>query len=219
MIKEAVKSGELAHLVKGVRDKMAEGKGKEVNIVDFDGKVPHKRQRLEACELQCVCFSPTEKDPLSNPLVVVAIVGTLQTNRAYIDTVAAIEIMLEKFFNPKGGVKFLLVAIDYFTKWPEVKPLAKITGKQVIDFVWENIICRYGLPGVLVTDNGKQFAEKPFSVWCKEFRIAQVFSSVAYPQSNGQVERMNRGIVEGIKARLGRYESNWLEELPSVLWA
>ncbi|XP_035836934.1 uncharacterized protein LOC110896231 [Helianthus annuus] len=91
----------------------------------------------------------------------------------------------------KGGVKFFLVAIDYFIKWSEVKPLAKITGKQVIDFVWENIICRYRLPGVLVTDNGKQFAEKPFNVWCKEFRIAQVFYSVAYPKSNGQVERMN----------------------------
>ncbi|XP_021996221.1 uncharacterized protein LOC110893418 [Helianthus annuus] len=119
----------------------------------------------------------------------------------------------------KGGVKFLLVAIDYFTKWPEVKPLAKITSKQIIDFVWENIICRYGLPGVLVTDNGKQFAEKPFSIWCKEYKITQVFSSVAYPQLNGQVERMNRSVVEGIKARLGRYENNWLEELPSILWA
>ncbi|KAJ0600425.1 putative integrase, catalytic core, ribonuclease H-like superfamily [Helianthus annuus] len=71
----------------------------------------------------------------------------------------------------KGGVKFLLVVVDYFTKWPEVKPLAKISGKQVIDFVWESIICRFGLPGVLVTDNGKQFAEKPFSSWCKEFCI------------------------------------------------
>ncbi|KAJ0435753.1 putative nucleotidyltransferase, Ribonuclease H [Helianthus annuus] len=119
----------------------------------------------------------------------------------------------------KGGVKFLLVAVDYFTKWPEVKPLAKITGKQVIDFVWENIICRYGLPGVLVTDNGRQFAERPFSTWCKEYKINQIFSSVAYPQSNGQVERTNRSIVEGIKTRLGRYENNWLEELPSVLWA
>ncbi|XP_035843999.1 uncharacterized protein LOC118490453 [Helianthus annuus] len=47
-IEEAIKSGELAHLVKGVRDKIAEGKGKEVNMVDFDRRVPHKRQRLEA---------------------------------------------------------------------------------------------------------------------------------------------------------------------------
>ncbi|XP_022019877.2 uncharacterized protein K02A2.6-like [Helianthus annuus] len=107
--------------------------------------------------------------------------------------------------------------------WPFYKWGMDIIGpfpqQKIIDFIWENIICRYGLPGVLVTDNGKQFAEKPFSVWCKEFKIAQVFSSVAYPQSNGQLERMNRIIVEGIKAKLGRYESNWLEELPSVLWA
>ncbi|KAJ0481352.1 putative aspartic peptidase domain superfamily [Helianthus annuus] len=98
-IEEAVKSGELAHLVKGVRDKMAEGKGREVNMVNFDGKVPYKRQRLEAWELQCVCFPPTEKDPLSNPLVVEATVGILQTNRAYIDTGAATKIMFEKFFS------------------------------------------------------------------------------------------------------------------------
>ncbi|XP_022019355.1 uncharacterized protein LOC110919390 [Helianthus annuus] len=98
-IEEAVKSGELAHMVKGVRDKIAEGKGKEVNMVDFDGKVPHKRQRLEAWELQCVYFPPTEKGPLSNPLVVEATVGTLKTSRAYIDTGAATEIMFEKFFN------------------------------------------------------------------------------------------------------------------------
>ncbi|KAL9994722.1 putative nucleotidyltransferase, Ribonuclease H [Helianthus debilis subsp. tardiflorus] len=71
----------------------------------------------------------------------------------------------------------------------------------------------------MVTDNGKQFAEKPFSSWCKEFRITQVFSLVAYPQSNGQVERMNRSIVEGRKARLGRHGDKWLEELPNNLWA
>ncbi|XP_021975068.1 uncharacterized protein LOC110870172 [Helianthus annuus] len=98
-IEEAVKSGELAHLVKRVRDKIAEGKIKEVNIVDFNGKVPHKRQRLEAWELQCICFPSTERDPLSNPIVVEPTVGTLKTSRAYIDTGVATEIMFEKFFN------------------------------------------------------------------------------------------------------------------------
>ncbi|KAI3795496.1 hypothetical protein L1987_38151 [Smallanthus sonchifolius] len=92
-------------------------------------------------------------------------------------------------------------------------------AKQVINFVWEQIICRFGLPGQIVTDNGKQFADKPFSSWCTEMHIKQIFSSAAYPQSNGQVERMNRSIVSGIKARLGRHDKDWLEELPSVLWA
>ncbi|KAD6454323.1 hypothetical protein E3N88_09029 [Mikania micrantha] len=123
------------------------------------------------------------------------------------------------FPTSKGGVKFLVVAIDYFTKWPEVRPLATITGKQIIKFFWECIICRFGLPGVIITDNGKQFESDPFKSWCMELHIRQVFTSVAHPQSNGQVERMNRSIVDGLKARLGRHGKYWVEELPSVLWA
>ncbi|KAK1409583.1 hypothetical protein QVD17_36110 [Tagetes erecta] len=61
-----------------------------------------------------------------------------------------------------GRVKFILVAVDYFTKWVEAKPLAKITGQQVKTFVWEHIVCRFGLPLYIVSDNGKQFAENPF---------------------------------------------------------
>nr|GEY23421.1 Pro-Pol polyprotein [Tanacetum cinerariifolium] len=50
---------------------------------------------------------------------------------------------------PKGPdkVKFLIVAINYFTKWIEAKPVASITGTQVKKFVWDNIVCRFGLPG------------------------------------------------------------------------
>ncbi|KAJ0625031.1 putative nucleotidyltransferase, Ribonuclease H [Helianthus annuus] len=165
-------------------------------------------EQLKKCDA-CQIHSPIPKSPKHD---LVPITSAWPFHKWGMDIVGP-------FPPSKGGVKFLLVAIDYFSKWPEVKPLAKITGKQVIDFVWENIICRYGLPGVIVTDNGKQFAEKPFSLWCKEYRINQIFSLVAYPQSNGQVERTNRSIVEGIKTRLERYESNWLEELPSVLWA
>jgi transposase InsO family protein len=113
----------------------------------------------------------------------------------------------------------LLVVVDYFTKWPEVKPLATITGKQVVKFVCEQIVCRFGLPGKLISDNGTQFAGNPFKSWCTELQITQIFTSVAHPQSNGQVERMNRSIVEGIKERLGGHGKRWLEELPSVLWA
>ena len=52
-------------------------------------------------------------------------------------------------------LKFLLVGIDYFTKWGELKALATITEKNVRSFVWRNIICRYGIPTVLISDNGK----------------------------------------------------------------
>ncbi|GJT48771.1 reverse transcriptase domain-containing protein [Tanacetum coccineum] len=61
-----------------------------------------------------------------------------------------------------GKVKFLIVAIHYFTKWIEAKPVATITGNQVKKFVWDNIVCRFGLPGEIVSDNGKQFRDNPF---------------------------------------------------------
>lgn len=54
-----------------------------------------------------------------------------------------------------GNMKFLIVVVDYFTKWVEAKPLATITGQHVINFVWEHIVCRFGVPHVMVSDNGK----------------------------------------------------------------
>ena len=52
--------------------------------------------------------------------------------------------------------KFLVVAIDYFTKWGEAEPLATISEKNVKSFVWKAVICRFGIPRVLISDNGKQ---------------------------------------------------------------
>ena len=59
-------------------------------------------------------------------------------------------------------MKFLIVGIDYFTKWVEAKALATIIEKNVRSFVWRSIICRFGIPGVLVSNNGKQFNNDSF---------------------------------------------------------
>ncbi|GKC36530.1 reverse transcriptase domain-containing protein [Tanacetum coccineum] len=118
-----------------------------------------------------------------------------------------------------GGLKFLIVAIDYFTKWIEAKAVATITGNQVKRFVWDNIVCRFGLPGEIVSDNGKQFCDNPFKDWCTRLSITQRFASVKHPQTNGLVERANRSLGEGIKARLDRHKGRWVEELSHVLWA
>nr|GEZ85235.1 reverse transcriptase domain-containing protein [Tanacetum cinerariifolium] len=67
-----------------------------------------------------------------------------------------------RFPEGPGKVKFLIVAMDYFTKWIEAKAVATITGRQVKKFVWDNIVCRFGIPGEIISDNGKQFADNPF---------------------------------------------------------
>nr|GFA55657.1 reverse transcriptase domain-containing protein [Tanacetum cinerariifolium] len=86
-------------------------------------------------------------------------------------------------------------------------------------FVWDNIVCHFGILGEIISDNGKQFADNPFRDWCDNLNITQWFASVKHPQSNGLVERANRSLGEGIKARLGEGNKNWVEELPHVLWA
>ncbi|KAL0394717.1 UNVERIFIED_CONTAM: hypothetical protein Slati_4437900 [Sesamum latifolium] len=118
-----------------------------------------------------------------------------------------------------GQRKFLLVAIDYFTKWVKAEPLARITEEEVMKFIWKNIVCHFGVPREIISDNGRQFQGRRIHEWCQGLHIKQRFTSVAHPQSNGQVEVTNRILVQGIKRRLERVGGNWTEELTSVLWA
>ncbi|GJZ80225.1 reverse transcriptase domain-containing protein [Tanacetum coccineum] len=105
----------------------------------------------------------------------------------------------EPFPEWPGRVKFLIVAMDYFTKWIETKPVATITGNQIKKFVWGNIVCRFGLPRKIILDNRKQFRDNPFKGWCEKLCIRQHFASVKHPQTNGLVKRANRSLREGIK--------------------
>ena len=115
-------------------------------------------------------------------------------------------------------LKFLVVSIDYFTKWVEAKALATIMEKNVRSFVWRNINCRYGIPKVLVSENGKQFDNESFRDFCSQLGIKNHYSSPAHPQANRQVEVMNRSLLKIIKTQLEGAKGIWLNELPSVLW-
>ena len=86
----------------------------------------------------------------------------------------------------KGQCRFIVVGVDYFTKWAEAEPLATITEQKVCNFVWRSIICRFGIPRALVSDNGKQFDNPKFRDFCAELGIKNYYSSPAHPQSNGQ---------------------------------
>ncbi|XP_075492587.1 uncharacterized protein LOC142530651 [Primulina tabacum] len=101
----------------------------------------------------------------------------------------------------------------------EAEPLEKITEQEVLKFLWKNIVCRFGVPRRLISDNVRQFQGKGITSWCREMKITQSFTYVAYPQSNGQTEVVNRIIVQALKPRLQGKGKDWVEELPSVLWA
>jgi transposase InsO family protein len=92
----------------------------------------------------------------------------------------------------QGGNKFAVVAVEYFTRWIEAKPLATITPESVKKFFWQNIVCRFGVPRSLIVDNGKQFDSENFKNFCTSIGTKIAFASVYHPESNGAVERANR---------------------------
>lgn len=77
--------------------------------------------------------------------------------------------------------KFLLVAVDYFSKWVEAEVLAIIIKEAIIRFLWKVIIRKYDIPHKLISNNGHQFQGRRISKWYQELRILQSFTSMAYP--------------------------------------
>ncbi|GKD97697.1 reverse transcriptase domain-containing protein [Tanacetum coccineum] len=81
------------------------------------------------------------------------------------------------------------------------------------------IATQIGVRNIRVRSLGEGISNNPFKDWCEKLNITQRFTSVKHPQSNGLVERANISLREGIKARLGEGNKNWIEEIPHVLWA
>jgi ribonuclease HI/transposase InsO family protein len=121
-----------------------------------------------------------------------------------------------------GGFTHLLVAIEKFSKWIEVRPLTSIGSEQAVVF-FTNIIHRFGVPNSIITDNGTQFTRKKFLDFYEGHHIRVDWATVAHPMTNGQVERANGMILQGLKPRiyndLNKFGKWWIKELPSVVWS
>ena len=114
--------------------------------------------------------------------------------------------------------KFLFVATNYFSKWVEVEAYASIKDKDVKRFVWKNIVCRFGILQAIIADNGPQFDSSAFKDFCTKLHIKNLYSTLQYPQSNGQAEATNKTLLSALKKQLEKAKGKWVEELPSVLW-
>ncbi|GAU19161.1 hypothetical protein TSUD_89260 [Trifolium subterraneum] len=116
-------------------------------------------------------------------------------------------------------VKYLIVAVDYFTKWIEAEPLAKIGASHILRFFKRNVLAKFGIPQVVVTNNGMQFTNKKFQEFLAAIGTTQHFTSVEHPQTNGQPEAVNRVILRGLRRRMDASKGNWTEELHNILWS
>ena len=122
--------------------------------------------------------------------------------------------------NPKAsnGHRFILVAIDYFTKWIEANSYANVTAKNVAKFIKRDIIARYGTPQAVITDNGSNLNNKVVDDLLDRFKIRHLNSSPYRPQMNGAVEAANKNIKK-ILAKTAENFRDWHERLPYALMA
>jgi hypothetical protein len=107
----------------------------------------------------------------------------------------------------QGNLKYVVVAVEYFSKWIEAKPLATITSVTVQKFFWQNIVCRFGVPKAITVDNGTQFDAKTFKDFCDQIGMKIHFASVRHPESNGLVKRANGIIMTVLGASVFRRSS------------
>jgi IS30 family transposase len=125
------------------------------------------------------------------------------------------------FRTAPGGYKHILVAVNKFTKWIEVRPVAKVTSEEAAKFI-RDITHRFSVPNRIITDLGAAFTSSVFCNFCQDNTINIYYSLVAHPWCNGQVERANSMVLQALKDRIYDHTSNyatwWLAELPHVIW-
>jgi hypothetical protein len=119
-----------------------------------------------------------------------------------------------------GGYKTVLVAIDKFTKWIEVKPVTCPKADRVLDLL-DEIMHRYGLPHHIISNLGSNFNNHQFWEYCENSEIDVWYVSVSHPRANGQVECANGIVLNAIKKRLhdatNTKGGKWIKELPNAL--
>jgi hypothetical protein len=117
------------------------------------------------------------------------------------------------------GHHFVLVAMDYFTKWIRAVPLKNMTHKEVIEFIMEHIIHRFGIPQTLTTDQGTSFTSGQVREFADSYKIKLLNSSPYYAQANGQAESSNKTLVKLIKKKIAENPRRWHVVLSEALWA
>jgi transposase InsO family protein len=119
----------------------------------------------------------------------------------------------------QGGHVYMLVAVDKFTKWVEAAPVTTQDSTAAINFI-KSIAFRFGVPHSIITDNGTTFTSKEFKSYFESMGIKLKFASVAHPKRNGQVEKANGLICNGIKKRmlapLEKAKHAWIDEIPAT---
>jgi hypothetical protein len=118
-----------------------------------------------------------------------------------------------------GGDGYIIVAIDYFTKWAKAMPTFDNTGKTAALFLFNHVIARFGVPQAIVTDHGSHFRNFMTSELTEKLGLHHDNSMPYYPQANGQVEAINKVLITMLRRMIGIHKTSRHTMLFSALWA
>ncbi|GKV02584.1 hypothetical protein SLEP1_g15006 [Rubroshorea leprosula] len=128
--------------------------------------------------------------------------------------------LIGKVYPPSSkGHSFIIMATDYFTKWVEAKPMKKVDQSDVIKFIKEDIIHRFGLPETITTDQGTVFVSHQVEAFAKEMGFRWLNSTPHYAQANGQAEASNKVVINLLEKMVDDNPRHWHELLSETLWA
>ncbi|CAL9001020.1 unnamed protein product, partial [Prunus brigantina] len=122
-------------------------------------------------------------------------------------------------FPSSFGYTYILVAVDYVSKWVEAIATKTNDHKVVLKFLRDNIFTRFGTPRAVISDGGSHFCNKPFEALMKKYNITHRVSTPYHPQTSGQVEISNREIKQILEKVVNSTRKDWAAKLNDALWA
>nr|GFA36085.1 reverse transcriptase domain-containing protein [Tanacetum cinerariifolium] len=142
--------------------------------------------------------------------------GANYTAKKVFDSVWGIDFM-EPFPSSKGN-KYILVVVDYLSKWVEAKSLPTNDARVVVKFL-KSLFSRFGTPKAIISDRGTHFCNDQFSRVMEKYGVTHRLSTAYHPQTSGQVEVTNRGLKRILEKTVGENRALWSDKLEDALWA
>uniref|UniRef100_A0A2N9IZ94 Integrase catalytic domain-containing protein n=1 Tax=Fagus sylvatica TaxID=28930 RepID=A0A2N9IZ94_FAGSY len=122
-------------------------------------------------------------------------------------------------FPPSFGNLYILVAVDYVSKWVEAVACKKNDHRTVVKFLKENVLSRFGTPRAIISDQGTHFCNKPFESLMLKYGVIHKVATSYHPQTSGQVELANREIKQILEKTVSPDRKDWSLRLLDALWA
>ncbi|GJT94970.1 reverse transcriptase domain-containing protein [Tanacetum coccineum] len=121
-------------------------------------------------------------------------------------------------FPSSKGNKYILVAVDYLSKWVEAKALPINDARVVCKFL-KSLFARFGAPRAIISDRGTHFCNDQFAKVMLKYGVTHRLSTAYHPQTSGQVEVSNRGLKRILERTVGENRASWSDKLDDALWA